>query len=95
MIRRHRPTQAYLETRKTAYQLTFNQNNSWVREVLEDLARICRANETCYAEDVRTHAFNEGKRAIWLRIQQHLNLNAADLYRIYGGPRITETEEIE
>jgi len=43
--------------------------------VLADLARFCRAQRSCYETDARAHAFAEGRREVWLRIQQMLRLS--------------------
>lgn len=53
--------------------------------VLIDLARFCRANETCFHPDPRLHAVAEGRREVWLRVQQHLSLTTEELYALYGG----------
>lgn len=78
-----RATVGFLHERRTAYQLTFGSRAG--QTVLKDLAKFCRANETCFAADERIHSAREGRREVWLRIQQHLNLSEADLYRLYGG----------
>ena len=36
--------------------------------------------------DARVHAVAEGRREVWLRIAQHLNLSEENLWRAYGGP---------
>ncbi len=53
--------------------------------VLSDLARFCRANESCFHADARLHAVAEGRREVWLRIQKVLNLTADQLYAIQQG----------
>lgn len=53
--------------------------------VLRDLATFCRANETCFSPDARVHAVAEGRREVWLRIQQHLHLTPQQLMVIYSG----------
>ena len=55
------------------------------QEVLVDLAKFCRANQTCYDPDARIHAALEGRREVWLRIQQHLGLTSEQLFSLYGG----------
>lgn len=77
---------AFLTQRKRAYQLTFRSPSG--AEVLEDLAKFCRANDTCFHEDPRLHAVLEGRREVWLRIQQHLNLTPEELTAIFSGNRI-------
>lgn len=88
-------TMRHLEERKRSYQLVFSQTNLAAQAVLKDLARVCRANQTCFDPDPRTHAFNEGKRAMWLRIQQHLNLPETVLYDLYGGIPVQLVSEEE
>jgi hypothetical protein len=76
---------AFLQERKRAYSLVFDKNNAADQIVLRDLARFCYANRSCFAADERVHSAREGRREVWLRIQQHLNLTEADLYSLYGG----------
>lgn len=74
----------FLRLRKRAYQFAFpDPKNS---EVLKDLARFCRANSSAFNADDRLHALAEGRREVWLRIQQHLNLQPDELYEIYNKP---------
>lgn len=74
----------FLRLRKRAYQLAFpDPVNS---EVLKDLAKFCRANASCFDDNDRRHAVAEGRREVWLRIQQHLNLQPDQLYEIYNKP---------
>lgn len=73
----------FLRRRKQGYQLAFSSPVG--QEVLADLAKFCRANTTCFDPDPRIHAALEGRREVWLRIQQHLNLPSEQLYAIYNG----------
>jgi hypothetical protein len=57
--------------------------------VLEDLRRFCRANETCFNADPRIHAALEGRREVWLRIQQHLDLTPDQLLKLYSGGELS------
>lgn len=75
----------FLRGRKRDYQVVFKLDNPASARVLEDLARFCRANETCFHADPRLHAVAEGRREVWLRIQQHLNLSSEDLYKLLSG----------
>ena len=74
----------FLSRRRTAYVKAFL--NPYGQEVLQDLAKICRANQTTFHSDARVHAVAEGRREVWLRISQHLSLTDDDLWRIYGSP---------
>ena len=47
--------------------------------VLADLGRFCRADEPCWSEDQRHHARLEGRREVWLRIQNELKLPVEEL----------------
>lgn len=74
----------FLRLRKRAYQFAFpDPKNS---PVLKDLAKFCRADKTCFDENERRHAVAEGRREVWLRIQQHLNLQPDELYELYNKP---------
>lgn len=81
-----------MRRRKHAYNLTFGTVAAG--EVLIDLARFCRANETCFHEDARLHAVAEGRREVWLRIQQHLHLTSAQLAQLYSGANINTQKEV-
>jgi hypothetical protein len=72
----------WITGRKRAYQLTFG--GPVARDVLKDLAKFCRANETCFHSDPRIHAALEGRREVWNRIQGHLNLSPNELLSIYN-----------
>jgi hypothetical protein len=69
-----------IEQRKRAYALTFTGPQG--DGVLEDLAKFCRANESCFHPDARVHAVMEGRREVWLRIKQHLDLSEVELFSL-------------
>lgn len=73
-----------LRGRKRQYQLTFSQ--PWGQVVLQDLMIFCRANESCGipGDHDRTWLL-EGRREVWLRIQNHMKLTPDQLAAIYGG----------
>lgn len=81
----------YMRRRRRNYQLTFGSPGG--RAVLDDLAEFCRANETTFHADPRVHAALEGRREVWLRIQQHLNLTGEQLAAIYSGRTINPEED--
>lgn len=62
-------------------------------EVLADLAKFCRANQSTFHADPRVHAVAEGRREVWLRITQHLNLTDDQLWRMYGQPTRMEIKD--
>lgn len=74
-----------LRKRRLAYQLTFKKDNYAGQEVLIDLAKFCRANVSTFHEDPRLHAVLEGRREVWLRISNHLNLTSEQLFALYNG----------
>ena len=76
----------FMRLRKRSYQLQFHTADG--RLFLDDLARFCRANEPCFDADARRHALLEGRREVWLRIQNHLGLSPDQLLMLYGGPEI-------
>lgn len=74
----------YLRRIKTAYQLTFQDEQPANQEVLADFARFCRAGETCFVKgDPEQTLIYEGRRQAWLHLTQYLHLNAEQLYVLY------------
>ena len=61
------------------------------QNMLIDLADFCRAAETCVAldtngkVDVERMLILEGRREVWLRLQNHFNLTTEQLYRLSTG----------
>lgn len=74
---------AFLHSRKQAYQITF-QGGPECDRVLMDLAQFCRAGKSTFHPDPHVAAKLDGRREVWLRIADHLNMSVDDLYRIYG-----------
>lgn len=72
---------AFLTRRKRSYQLMCLAPAS--QTALADLAVFCRANESCFNPDPRVHAALEGRREVWLRIQQHIQLSPEQLSALY------------
>jgi hypothetical protein len=81
----------FLHLRKRAYRLCFSTPAG--NEVLVDLSRFCRAVDTTWSEDARHHARLEGRREVWIRIQQHLRLKDEQLYMLYNGKNILAPDE--
>lgn len=76
-----------------AYNRVFAKESPYVQAVLKDLARFCRANETTYHPDPRVHAVLEGRREVWLRIQEYLNLSPDQLYNYHVAKEIHPKQE--
>src|SRR5262245_22213885 len=75
----------FLSDRKTAYQTTFGSHGG--AAVLADLAPFCRANETCLIPGERDKtAALEGRREVYLRILDHLQLTPEQLVEKYTRP---------
>ena len=72
----------FISRRRNAYCKTFL--NPYGADVLEDLARFCRANESTFNADARLHAVAEGRREVWLRIQKHLQLTDEQLWAMHA-----------
>jgi hypothetical protein len=81
----------FLSGRKRSYQLAFGSPAG--QKVLMDLAVFCRANENAAVpgDDHRTW-MAIGRREVWLRIQQHMNLNSDELYALFAGNGINPKE---
>lgn len=71
----------FLMRRRHNYRLAFLSPPG--QEVLRDLAAFCRANETTFHQDARLHAVAEGRREVWLRIANHLNMPPDELWALY------------
>jgi hypothetical protein len=82
----------FLRRRRQSYVQVFLGGPAG-EDVLADLAKFCRANDTCFDPDPRVHAALEGRREVWLRIQQHLNLNAEDLFDLYNGGPLKQRDD--
>ena len=83
--------QNMLEQRQRAYKLCFGSPAG--KEVIADLMKFCRANESCYHDDARLHALAEGRREVWLRITEHYTLEIDDLLRRYGAIQVLKPSE--
>lgn len=71
----------FLTQRKRVYQIVFGCPPG--REVLEDLAKFCRASSTTFDPDPRIHAALEGRREVFLRIVEHMKLSPEELFELY------------
>lgn len=87
VIEEERRAAGFVRNRAKAYKLSFGSPAG--QEVLADLAKFCRASQSCFHADPRVHAALEGRREVWLRIQQHLNLQPDQLYQLFTGRTLT------
>ncbi len=67
----------FLVTRAQAYRHVFK--GIYGERVLDDLAKFCRANESTFHTDPRVEGILQGRREVWLRVAQHLNLTEDQL----------------
>lgn len=79
----------FLAGRAGAYRRLFNLENRDADAVLTDLAKFCRASESTAHADPHVAARLDGRREVFLRIQQHLHLDDDTLWRLYDGRTIT------
>ena len=73
----------FISGRAYAYRKTFDCPHG--DKVLRDLATFCRAHNTTAHKDDKVTYLQEGRREVWLRIQQHLNLDDEQLWELFGG----------
>lgn len=69
--------------RRYAFIKTFD--GPLAAEVLKDIARFCRAHESTHDANERDSLIFEGRRQVWLRIQEHLRLTPDQLWELYSG----------
>lgn len=84
----------FLATRQGAYRSVFQ--GPLADKVLADLALFCRANDSTFHSDPRVSAMLDGRREVFLRIVQHLNLHHNDLFALSTGRSVEdETPKID
>jgi hypothetical protein len=71
----------FLLKRRNAYRMIFR--GPYADTVLADLAKFCRAQESTFEPDARVSAGYDGRREVWLRIQEHLHLSPERLMELY------------
>lgn len=76
---------AFLGTRRTAYLAVFDLNSARTEVVLADLAKFCRAMASTAHPNPHVAARLDGRREVWLRIQEHLKLTDEQLWQLYDG----------
>jgi len=73
----------YWRRQRNNYLTTFRSIAG--QAVLTDLARFCHANKSTFDADPQVAAALDGRREVWLRIQNHLNLTSQELYQLLDG----------
>lgn len=80
----------WLRSRQLAYQRVFLGHGVDTDIVLKDLAKFCRAHESTFHVEHSASDRLDGRREVWLRIQQHLQLTDQQLWDIYGNKSLTK-----
>ena len=71
-----------LADRAQKYKTVFDSPEGQM--VLEDLKHFCRANESTFHENTRVGDMLNGRREVFLRIQDHLILTDEELHTSYS-----------
>lgn len=66
-----------------AYNRVFDRQSVYTETVLKDLAKFCRAHQTTFLPDPRAHAVLEGRREVWLKIQEYLQMTPEEIYKLH------------
>jgi hypothetical protein len=80
----------FLRRRKIDYQLALTSPAG--QGVLCDLAKFCYADRDTFTTSARQSDVLQGRREVWLRIQNHLNLTPDQLYEIYAGRQLNPAD---
>jgi hypothetical protein len=78
----------FLSGRRGAYARRLDIQDPDARAILVDLARFCRAHKSTAHPDPYIASKLDGRREVWLRIQQHLKLDDETLWLLYAGPNM-------
>ena len=81
---------AIVHRRKRNYQVALTSPAG--QEVLVDIARFCRAFESCYHQNQRKTDILIGRHEVWLHIQNHLKLTPEQLLAIANGTGFNPNE---
>lgn len=73
---------AYNEQIQGAYHATFTSPQG--RIVLADLVSYCHGRKTTFDANDRVHAFREGQRDVFNRINEFTNLTIEEIYALRG-----------
>lgn len=63
--------------------------------IIADLAELCLADESVFAQNDRDTCVNIGKHMIWLHINRFLNLDQQQIEDIYAGRGAYISHEVE
>lgn len=77
----------FLAQRKDAYCRTFSEENLIAQWVLDDLDKFCRGSESTFHPDPYMHALLEGRREVYLRILNHIEMSLDQLWDLHNNKR--------
>lgn len=83
----------FLRSRALAYRNVFLNHGIDTDIVLLDLAKFCRAHKSTFHPEPSMSDRLDGRREVWLRIQQHLRLNDHQLWELYGNKHLPDKTE--
>ena len=72
-----------MKSKFLAYNSVFDKQNQYTNDVLKDLAKFCRFHTSTFHADARVAAQLDGRREVFLRIIEHLQLSFDELYRLH------------
>ena len=83
-------SEAFDQMRQSARIALFGRRSSYLqvftsppgKAVLADIARFCRATESTFHEQHAIHCKLDGRREVFLRINQHLRLSDEELWEL-------------
>ena len=70
--------------RSPAFRRVFDADRRDAEVVLAVLAKFCRADSSTFSPDPHIAARLDGRREVWLLIQNYANLTPERLWEIYG-----------
>lgn len=84
---------ALLRHRSMSYRDVFLGHGRSSDEVLQDLAKFCRAHESTFHVEHSISDRLDGRREVWLRIAHYSHLSESQLWDIYGNKSIQSEPE--
>jgi hypothetical protein len=83
----------FFKKRKIAYTRVFDAQSPFTRVVLSDLEKYCCAYQSTFHKDERVCLILQGRRDVFLRIAENLNLDLEDIYNLHVIKGVAKDEE--
>lgn len=93
MIPTWQQTLDFIGRRKKSYQSIFGPAGAAGSEAVQDLAKFCFATKTTADPNRDLSLIKQGRREVWLRICEHLNLQPEELAALYGAVTVDQPGE--